>query len=87
MPSTVNNLEIKRKPSLFYYSYFYFLVKQLIPPRPQATRGKPFPLNGSEEWFVYPHGKNVYLYNFKDKSVMLKKDINVIKLFLVIEGI
>ena len=49
----------------------FLIVKQLIPPRPQATRGQPFPLSGSEVWFIYPHGKNVYLYNFKDQSVKI----------------
>ena len=42
---------------------------QLIPPTPQPTRGRSFQLSSFSEWFVYPHGKSVYMYNLKDPKV------------------
>lgn len=50
--------------------YISTLVKQLITPKPCPIRGKPFPLGGNDEWFIYPHGKSVYLYNLKDQTVI-----------------
>ena len=73
---TIAKSSVNKNYQLLYILFYYFLkVTQLIPPRPQLTRGKPFPLSGSEDWFIYPQGKNVYLYNLKDSSVNQKSAI------------
>lgn len=71
MPSVTKIEEIKRNWSCdFLFIIIQFsLVKQLITPKPCPVRGKPFPLGGNDEWFIYPHGKSVYLYNLRDPMV------------------
>ena len=88
MASVTKIEEIKRKPGrkryLGYTNLLIIhlrLVKQLITPKPCPQRGKPFPLSGNEEWFIYPHGKTVYLYNLKDprvRAVIAEEGVNLI---------
>ena len=69
---TIIKAEIKSKAKFndfLGFCYIIFVENQLIPPKPSPIRGKPFQLSGNTEWLIYHHGKAVYLYNMKDKSV------------------